>query len=292
MGEQIPLEESSRADNPRLDAENDDSTHEIADDLAYKLLLMVNVVFYGRPGASSGEWVLIDAGLPMTSGAISKAAEKRFGENSKPAAIIMTHGHFDHAGGLRTLAEKWEVPVYAHELETPYLNGSASYPPPDPTVGGGLMALTSPLFPDGPFDVARWLRVLPADGSVPGMPGWKWLATPGHSPGHISLWRGSDRSLIAGDAFITTRQESAYAVATQKPEMHGPPMYYTPDWESARRSVEQLAKLDPELVVTGHGRAMAGEEMRLALRALARNFDEVAVPEHGRYVPQSQTANT
>ena len=42
-----------------------------------------------------------------------------------------------------------------------------------------------------------------------------------------------DRTLIAGDAFITTKQESAYAVATQRPELHGPPMYFTPDWRSA-----------------------------------------------------------
>ena len=81
-----------------------------------------------------------------------------------------------------------------------------------------------------------------------------------------------------GDAFITTRQESAYAALTQAPEMHGPPMYFTPDWESARRSVQMLASLAPELVVTGHGEAMSGPEMRKALEELAARFDEVAVP--------------
>jgi glyoxylase-like metal-dependent hydrolase (beta-lactamase superfamily II) len=122
------------------------------------------------------------------------------------------------------------------------------------------------------------------------MPGWRWLHTPGHTPGHASFWRESDRTLLAGDAFITTNQESATAVMTQKPEMHGPPTYFTPDWENARRSVEKLAALEPELVVTGHGRAMQGEEMRLALHVLARNFNEVALPEHGRYVPQDTLA--
>ena len=90
--------------------------------------------------------------------------------------------------------------------------------------------------------------------------------------------------LIAGDAFITTRQESAYAALTQEPEMHGPPAYFTPDWVSARESVVKLAALEPELVVTGHGRAMRGPAMREALHTLARDFDRVAVPEHGRYV--------
>jgi glyoxylase-like metal-dependent hydrolase (beta-lactamase superfamily II) len=116
------------------------------------------------------------------------------------------------------------------------------------------------------------------------MPGWRYLHTPGHTPGHISLWRDHDRSLIAGDAFITTRQESAYAVLTQKPEIHGPPMYFTPNWELAEESVMKLAALQPELVVTGHGPAMQGAAMQEALSTLARNFKQIAVPEDGRYV--------
>jgi hypothetical protein len=31
-----------------------------------------------------------------------------------------THGHFDHVGAREKLAEKWDVPIYAHELEVPY----------------------------------------------------------------------------------------------------------------------------------------------------------------------------
>ena len=110
------------------------------------------------------------------------------------------------------------------------------------------------------------------------MPGWELIHTPGHTPGHVSFWRESDRTLIVGDAFITTRQESAYAVITQEPEMHGPPNYYTPDWESARTSVQRLAALEPERVITGHGRPMQGAAMREALRTLARDFDRIARP--------------
>ena len=291
MSEQIPLTEESRADDPEIDRDNDDSTHEIADDLAYKRLAIVNVVFFGQPGAGDREWVLIDAGLPGFAGAIKYAATERFGENSRPAAILMTHGHFDHAGSLETLADDWDAPIYAHLLEHPYLDGRSAYPPPDPSVGGGLMATTSPLFPAGPFDVGRRLRLLPDDHSVPHMNGWRWIHTPGHTPGHVSFWREDDRSLIVGDAFVTTRQESVYAAILQKPEMHGPPMYYTPDWDSARESVRALAALEPELVATGHGRAMQGPEMRGALHQLARDFDEVARPTHGRYAREAAHAD-
>lgn len=283
MSTQVPLDADNRADNPQQDDLRDDGTHEIAPDLAYKRLGMVNVVFYGLPGAGDRQWVLIDAGLPKTAHLIAGAAAERFGEKARPAAIVMTHAHSDHAGSLLELAEQWDVPVYAHELEKPYLNGTASYPPPDPTVGGGMMSVMSTLFPRGPFDVGPRLRILSAEGSLPSMPGWSWLPTPGHTPGHVSLWRETDRALIAGDAFITTNQESAYAVATQKAEMHGPPMYYTQNWEQARASVQRLAVLDPELAVTGHGRAMRGLEMRTALHRLVQDFDRVAVPEHGHY---------
>ncbi len=278
MAQQIPLDPSAHAGH----LSEDHKTQEVAPDLAYKRLAIVNVMFYGTPGG--GPWVLIDAGVPGSASFIISAAESRFGEKNPPRAIVLTHGHFDHVGALKTLAEHWNVPIYAHRLELPYLNGHSAYPPPDPTVGGGLMAWLSPLYPSGPIDVSQWLQPLPEDGSVPEMPGWRWIHTPGHTPGQISLWRESDRTLVAADAFVTTAQESAYSVATQEPELHGPPKYFTPDWEAAKRSVEALAALEPELAVTGHGQAMRGEEMRRALHELARDFDRIAVPEHGRYV--------
>ena len=250
---------------------------EIHPDIAYQRLAIVNVVYYGSP--SSDQWVLIDAGVVGSANWILSTAEQRFGKDTPPAAIVMTHGHFDHVGALTELAEHWDVPVFAHPLESPYLNGESSYPPPDPDVGGGLMSTLSRFYPRGAVDVSRWLRQLPEDGSVPSMPGWQWIHTPGHTTGHISLWRPQDRILIAGDAFITTAQESAYAVLVQRPELHGPPMYFTPDWQQAEQSVQRLAALEPERSVTGHGPALHGSEMRRALHALASDFRRVAVPD-------------
>jgi len=294
MEHELPLDPTARADDPRQDDERDDGTHEVTPDVAYKRQAIVNVAYVGRPGAERG-WVLIDAGLPGTAGQIVDAAEKRFGSGARPAAIVMTHGHFDHFGALEELAERWQVPVYAHPLEIPYLNGTACYPPPDPTVGGGLMSLLSPLYPRHPVDVSRWLQPLPGSGAIPPLPGWRWLPSPGHTPGHVSFWRENDRTLIVGDAFITTMQESAYSAMTQEPEMHGPPAYFTQDWKAAHASVIRLATLNPEIVVCGHGRAMHGPQMRQALHRLANDFESIAIPTHGRYVtapthPENGTA--
>ena len=263
----------------------------VAQDLVYLRTLFVNLFFYGRPGAPSGSWVLIDAGLPGSATWIFAAAEERFGPWAHPAAIVLTHGHFDHVGALHALLEKWDVPVYAHRLELPYLTGRSAYPPPDPTVGGGAMSGLSRFYPRGPYDFGDRILPLPADGSVPGMAGWRWIHTPGHTPGHVSLYRDSDRTLIAGDAFVTTKPESAIAALTQRPGIHGPPSYFTSDWISARRSVEELAALEPLRVATGHGPPLEGERMLDELRRLARDFDRLAVPEKGRYVREPAIAD-
>jgi len=254
---------------------------QVTDGLTRFRNLFVNVYFL----EVGDTWVLVDAGLKGSVDDIIEVATDRFGANRPPAAILLTHGHFDHVGAFPDLFEHWDVPVYVHTLELPHLTGQADYPKPDPTVGKGAMALLSFAYPERAIDLGARVQALPVDGQVPFMPEWRWIHTPGHTEGHVSFFRDRDRLLIAGDAFVTVQQESLYDVATQKQEVHGPPAYFTPDWLAARRSVETLAALQPTIAATGHGTPMAGEELAQGLQELVTHFDDIAVPDHGKYVP-------
>ena len=241
--------------------------------------------------ATGAPWVLVDAGLPASAQHIRHHAAELFGADNPPRAIVLTHGHFDHVSALPDLLAAWpEVQVYAHPLELPYLTGRSAYPAPDPTVGGGGMAALSFLYPKQPLDLGPRVEALPADGSVPHLPGWRWVHTPGHTPGHVSFFREAERTLLAGDAFTTVRAESMGATWTQQQEVRRPPAYFTPDWKAARTSVERLARLTPEVAATGHGIAMMGDELRRQLQELATHF-QAQVPAYGRYVAQPAVAD-
>jgi glyoxylase-like metal-dependent hydrolase (beta-lactamase superfamily II) len=146
-----------------------------------------------------------------------------------------------------------------------------------------MMARLSFLYPRRPINVGPRLLALPSDGRIRELPGWQWHHTPGHTPGHVALFRPEDRLLVAGDAVVTTRQESAASVLTERPELRPPPAYYTIDWPTAETSVRHLATLQPEVLVTGHGAAMRGEPMRRGLDDLIRHFRQ-RMPRSGWYL--------
>lgn len=255
---------------------------EVLPDLYVYTVQIANISFVGNP--EKGDFVLVDAGLTGSANEIITAAEDRFGTNSSPKAIILTHGHFDHVGAAIELVNHWKIPVYAHELEMPYLTGEMSYPEPDPTVEGGAVAKMSSTFPNEPINLGSSVKQLPKDSTVPNMPGFKWIHTPGHSPGHVSFFRESDRALIAGDAFVTVKQDSLSKVMTQEKEISGPPRYLTPDWKAARESVQKLSQLKPAVAVTGHGLPMSGQELSDNIEKLVQDFDNIAIPDYGKNV--------
>ncbi|OON65642.1 MBL fold metallo-hydrolase [Hymenobacter sp. CRA2] len=243
----------------------------------------VNVYFV--ESSNPGEWVLVDTGLPGSEKQIIETADKLFYPGTHPTAILLTHGHMDHSGSARALAEHWNVPVLAHPLELPFLQAKAVYPPADPTVeGGGSLAFVARFFPPQSFQLSDLVQPLTTDDDeTPYLPGWRWLHVPGHAPGQIALFRQEDRTLLGADAFATANHESVPSLLLQRPQISvaGAPFNY--DWQQVRDSVERLAALEPQAIGCGHGPVIQGAEAAAGLRALADNFP---VPAYGRYVDE------
>lgn len=258
---------------------------EVAPGVWYLGLNVANVYIVGNRES----WIVVDAGAPMHEGPILAAAEEIFGPGAKPAALILTHAHFDHFGSAKALLEHWgDVPVYAHKLDEPYLTGRDKTAPGDPTVGG-FFAFAYRAFPKRQgTDLSKWFKPFPESELVPGVMGWRLFHTPGHTPGHVSLWREADRTLIAGDAVITVNLDSLGNVINKKPTVSRPPTPATPDWDSAIDSVRFLAGLRPKTLVTGHGLPMFGDEAAFGLEELSRTIRR---PEHGRYVNEAPRAD-
>ncbi len=278
-GERIlePGEEPGRNVAPVPSSRNRAAFVEVAPGVHYLTVGFVNLYVVGDP---AGEWILVDTGLPATAAFTRSAIDRLVGRGARPAAVVLTHGHFDHAGSAGELAGEWEVPVFAHPLELPYLTGRSDYPPQDPTMGGAIAQL-SRVFPHSGIDLGKRVRALPEDGRVPGAPEWRWMHTPGHTPGHASLFREADRTLLAGDAFTTMDLDSWASQVTERREFDRPPAPFTIDWGAAHASVRRLSELDPAVVGAGHGIPVRDGGVAFGLRNLAARFP---VPEHGRYV--------
>jgi hydroxyacylglutathione hydrolase len=176
--------------------------------------------------------VVVDAG---TTGAGRRLVRALQGH--AVGAHALTHAHPDHAGGSKRLVDAFEVPVWVGERDRadvesgrPLIADSWAKP-----VLGRLTRYR-------PVAVARSLR----EGDVVG-PGFVVLETPGHSPGHVSYWRESDRTLVCGDVLFNMN------LVTTARGLREPPTMLTPDPARNRDSARRLAALEPELVLFGHG---------------------------------------
>jgi glyoxylase-like metal-dependent hydrolase (beta-lactamase superfamily II) len=239
-------------------------------------------VYFVRSGDS---WTLIDAGFPGSGRTIAEAASGLCGAAGRPGAILITHGHPDHAGSAVGLASSWNVPVLAPAGEMPFIDGSRLYPEP-------LVAWLSRALPRRAMealirgsDLGDTVRPFDPEAGAPGLSDWVCVPTPGHTPGHTAFFRPGDRTLIAGDAVLTMAWSSrlgcggfgwVWDLARHKPRLSGPPTVVTCDWGDAARSVVALADLDPWLLATGHGPPLAGPRAASMLRAFAARV--VAVP--------------
>jgi glyoxylase-like metal-dependent hydrolase (beta-lactamase superfamily II) len=193
--------------------------------------------------------VLVDTGYRFSAGRLSEALKGR-----RIEAIVLTHAHGDHGGSARRLSEELDLPVWvgARDREATE-SGVAVKRPQFDKPGVATVAGVMGDFPGVP--VARDLH----EGDAIGTTGFTVLDTPGHSPGHISLFRESDRVLICGDVFFNMH------LLTTVPGLRQPPWAFTPDPALNRDSERKVAALEPAVAAFGHGpviEAGAAEELQ------------------------------
>ncbi|GAB7020218.1 MBL fold metallo-hydrolase [Halostagnicola bangensis] len=172
--------------------------------------------------------VLIDVGPEGAVGPLETALSDLGFSLSDLWMVVVTHHDGDHAGGLAELRSRVDVPVAAHPEEAPYITGAKT-----PIKGDGDR------YPPESVDIelVGGSRLSTAVGPI------ELLETPGHSPGHLSLYVPDERLLIAGDALVSDGTEV----------LSGPKPEFTPEMDRALESVETLAALEIDHVLCFHG---------------------------------------
>ncbi|PKU50890.1 MULTISPECIES: MBL fold metallo-hydrolase [Lysinibacillus] len=191
-----------------------------------------------------GMAVLIDTGFPGQMEELHEAIVQVGVSLNQLKAIILTHQDVDHIGCLPDLLQVCgpHVQVYAHALDKPYIQGEL------PLVKDGH--LENP--PKGKVDV-----VLSDGEELPFCGGIRVIHTPGHTPGHISLYLTQSKTLVAGDAM--------YSVDGHIEGVHEPTAL---DVEEARQSLQKCLDIDLEAVICYHGGISRGavlEQMKKIL---------------------------
>src|SRR5579884_998020 len=163
--------------------------------------------------------VLVDAATRHAGGRILRQLKGR-----TVTTHALTHAHPDHQGASHEVCETLGIPLWCGELDAAAVESGEVAAP-----GGGLGSLLGRMWAGPPHPVARRLQ----EGDE--VAGFTVLDTPGHSAGHVSYWRASDRTLICGDVFFNLNQYTGI------PGLREPPVQFTPDPVRNRESMRRLA---------------------------------------------------
>ena len=186
---------------------------------------------------------LIDTGLPGAEMQILDFIQQLGHDTSDLKAIVLTHSDIDHAGSARALQDLTGAQVWAGLEEKPQLEGIL---PPLRTPPAHLLAQ---LPAELALQVGRGSapvhvnRVLSEGEVLPG--GWKVLFTPGHTPGHLSVFHPDTRVLVAGDAVMVKEGQAVFPDNSM-------------DVAQATHSLSRLAGLDIQHLIAHHGGVLSG----------------------------------
>ena len=155
------------------------------------------------------------------------------------SAHALTHAHPDHQGASKEVCEKLGIPYWVGEKDADVAEKPELMEERQPENLVGKLVYRMWTGPGHPVD--RKLR----EGDE--VAGFTVLDTPGHSGGHVTFWRESDRVAVIGDVM------NGMNLVTGRPGLREPPAVFTPDPARNRESIRRVAALEPALVCFGHG---------------------------------------
>lgn len=222
-------------------------------------IVVLNVDFnFGYGGSTiypvilqdENEMILVDCGyddfLPM----IEEAACKKHVDFSKLTKVIVTHHDYDHMGSLAAIKQKYpHVQVIASEKDAPYVSGrlkslrlqqaeqtQVMLPPEQQEAGKAFQNILNSI-----ENVEVDITVKDGD-YFPWCGGIEIVETPGHMPGHISIYLKKFKVLISGDAL---------AIENGNLEIAAP--QFTLDMGEAKKSISKLLNYDIQKIICYHG---------------------------------------
>ena len=206
---------------------------------------------------------LVDAGLPDQVEAIGAAMDEAGIGVRDLRRLIFTHQDLDHVGSGAALVRQSGAQVLAHPADAPHIEGSLRPLKPSPEMLEQRPQMREVLERLEPARVDERLE----DGTRLDLAGGtRVIFTPGHTPGHVSLYLERSKILIAGDA-----------LTAQEGHLNGPNPPVTLDIRTALRSIRRLADLDVDTIVCYHGGVVdqdANGQLQRVVREVSRGSDE------------------
>ena len=218
-----------------------------------------------------GGLALIDAG---GQGALRTLQQQLRGTRFRPSDIshlLVTHGHFDHVGGLAEIQAETGATVWAHPLDAPIIRGDAPVIRPEPRLLGRFDRWVGQLI-KGPQPPAPVHRELGSGEDLSELrAGLEVVHLPGHSAGQVGFWLPEARLLLGGDVLT-------HFVPWQ---LTLPLAAYTADMAEAKRSVLKVAQLRLDTLALGHGAPLVGNAQRQVEAIVRRLAPSVAAQKAG-----------
>jgi glyoxylase-like metal-dependent hydrolase (beta-lactamase superfamily II) len=202
------------------------------------------------PGVISNTYVIVDTdGLTIVDSGLPRSEKKiltyiaSLGKSAQDVKrIIITHADLDHVGGLAALQKATGARTYASQIEADAIakgRPSREIRPAGFSLQRILFSLLSPFIKATPFQVQEILR---EGQTLPVLGGLQIIETPGHTPGHISLFAPAASILFCGDSMVANEQG-----------LRGSRPGITWDEARARASEKKQAALEAQIVCSGHG---------------------------------------